>query len=191
MSCVASQPLQGLDIRMTYSTHSIVRPIAGRLALDFLNTANWAGDNQVLHEKIETTADLDRWAQAVGLPNAPHPSSVEAFHTFRSNLRSAFLDPSQTKNLDLDQYILGLETLTGSSIERLRHQPLLGLIAISALSILSDTRELTRVKKCPGTDCGWLFLDETKNARRKWCIMETCGNRAKASRNYARRKQTR
>lgn len=190
MECVASQPLHWLDRCMTYSTHSIVRPIAGRLALDFLNTANWTDDNQVLHEKIESTADLDLWAQTLGLPNALHPSSVETIHTFRSNLRSAFLDPAQIKNLDLDQHLKSLEALPGGSVESLRCQPLFGLIAISALSILSDARELTRVKKCPGTDCGWLFLDETKNARRKWCIMETCGNRAKASRSYARRKQT-
>ncbi len=190
MRRIASQPLQRLDRCMTYSTHSIVRPIAGRLALDFLNTANWTDDNQVLHEKIETAADLDLWAQTLGLPNALHPSSVETIHTFRSNLRSAFLDPTQIENLNLDQHMRGLKGLPGSSTKSLRQQPLLSLVAISALSILSDARELTRVKKCPGTDCGWLFLDETKNARRKWCIMETCGNRAKASRSYARRKQT-
>lgn len=190
MDRVASQPLQRLEACMTYSTHSIVRPIAGRLALDFLNTANWTDDNQVLHEKIETTADLDLWAQTLGLPNALCPSSVETIHEFRSNLRSAFMDPARLINLNLDQYMRDLKGLSGSSTENLRQQPLLGLIAISALSIFSDARELARVKKCPGSDCGWLFLDETKNARRKWCIMETCGNRAKASRNYARRKQT-
>ncbi len=59
------------------------------------------------------------------------------------------------------------------SLLSLRRWPLIRLIAISALSILSDKRKLTRVKTCPGSDCGWLFLDETKNARRKWCIMET------------------
>ena len=32
-----------------------------------------------------------------------------------------------------------------------------------------------------------MFLDETKNARRKWCVMEVCGNRAKATRHYARK----
>lgn len=175
---------------MTYSSHSIIRPIAGRLALDFVNTANWTDDNQVLHEKIESTADLDLWARALGLSNALYPSSVETIHAFRSNLRSAFLDPAQTKNLELDQYIRGLAAMLGGSLEDYRGLPLLGLVAISTLSILSDERELTRVKKCPGSNCGWLFLDETKNARRKWCIMETCGNRAKASRNYARRKQT-
>lgn len=31
-------------------------------------------------------------------------------------------------------------------------------------------------------DCGWLFLDSTRNASRRWCDMAACGNRAKAKR---------
>ena len=45
-----------------------------------------------------------------------------------------------------------------------------------------------RVRQCPGLgDCGWLFLDETKNGSRRWCSMEGCGNRVKARRQGARR----
>lgn len=45
------------------------------------------------------------------------------------------------------------------------------------------TREdLTRLRICAANDCGWIFLDETKNRSRKWCDMATCGNRAKAAR---------
>ena len=175
---------------MTYSSHSQVRPIAGRLALDFVNTANWTDTNLVLHEKIETISDLETWAKALGLQNTQLPTSVEAARTFRSNLRTAFLDPENTPIPELETHLFSVQTRFGDAIDGVRRQPLLGLIAVSALSIFSDVREVSRVKICPGTDCGWLFLDETKNARRKWCIMETCGNRAKASRNYARKKQT-
>ncbi|MFY9929055.1 MAG: ABATE domain-containing protein [Streptosporangiaceae bacterium] len=46
---------------------------------------------------------------------------------------------------------------------------------------------LERIRECPGQDnCGWLFLDLTKNASRRWCDMRVCGNRAKARRHYAR-----
>ncbi len=46
---------------------------------------------------------------------------------------------------------------------------------------------LERIRECPGQDnCGWLFLDLTKNASRRWCDMRICGNRAKARRHYAR-----
>src|ERR1700750_191964 len=46
---------------------------------------------------------------------------------------------------------------------------------------------LERIRECPGQDtCGWLFLDLSKNASRRWCGMRVCGNRAKARRHYER-----
>ncbi len=42
--------------------------------------------------------------------------------------------------------------------------------------------ELTRVRRCADSRCPRLFLDTTRNARRRWCDMATCGNRAKAAR---------
>lgn len=55
-------------------------------------------------------------------------------------------------------------------------------IAQDAIALL-ESAELTRVKRCPGSgDCGWLFLDTSKNATRRWCSMEGCGNRAKMRR---------
>jgi predicted RNA-binding Zn ribbon-like protein len=46
---------------------------------------------------------------------------------------------------------------------------------------------LDRIRECPGQgNCGWVFLDLTKNTSRRWCDMRVCGNRAKARRHYAR-----
>ncbi len=46
---------------------------------------------------------------------------------------------------------------------------------------------LDRIRECPGQgNCGWLFLDLSKNASRRWCDMRVCGNRAKARRHHAR-----
>jgi predicted RNA-binding Zn ribbon-like protein len=53
--------------------------------------------------------------------------------------------------------------------------------------LLSD--ELTKVRKCASESCAWIFIDRTKNHRRKWCEMKTCGNRDKARRYYARNKK--
>jgi hypothetical protein len=45
---------------------------------------------------------------------------------------------------------------------------------------------LERIRERPGDgNCGWLFLDLSKNASRRWCEMRSCGNRAKARRHYA------
>ncbi len=54
-------------------------------------------------------------------------------------------------------------------------------IADSAAEMMT-TDDLTRLRECPGEDCGWLFLDTSKNSRRQWCDMQTCGNLVKARR---------
>jgi predicted RNA-binding Zn ribbon-like protein len=48
--------------------------------------------------------------------------------------------------------------------------------------------ELGRVRRCADSRCPRVFFDRTKNGRRRWCNMATCGNRAKAARHRARRK---
>jgi len=50
--------------------------------------------------------------------------------------------------------------------------------------LLSD--ELENVRMCASDECAWLFIDRTKNHRRRWCDMKTCGNRVKARRHYQR-----
>lgn len=60
-------------------------------------------------------------------------------------------------------------------------------IADSAAQLLVDGR-WRRVRECPGHDCGWLFLDTTKNANRRWCDSADCGNRARV-RAHARRRR--
>ena len=60
------------------------------------------------------------------------------------------------------------------------------------LPIIKDAYELlllnlpSKIKECP--KCGWLFFDSSKNGRRKWCSMETCGSQHKANEWYHRNK---
>jgi predicted RNA-binding Zn ribbon-like protein len=61
----------------------------------------------------------------------------------------------------------------------------LGPVALAAVSLVA-ARDPQRIKECGGIACGWLFYDETKNNRRRWCEMEVCGNRAKQRRRAAR-----
>jgi predicted RNA-binding Zn ribbon-like protein len=58
-------------------------------------------------------------------------------------------------------------------------------VARSAAELLTAS-DLTSVRECAGYDCGWLFMDNTKNRTRRWCDMSTCGNRAKGRRHYER-----
>jgi predicted RNA-binding Zn ribbon-like protein len=58
-------------------------------------------------------------------------------------------------------------------------------IVKSAYELLLSGK-LERVKECP--NCGWLFLDTTKNGKRRWCSMEDCGSNVKALEYYYRKR---
>ena len=66
-------------------------------------------------------------------------------------------------------------------------QAVLGPIVWRAVELL-ETGPLDRVKECPAEDCGWLFLDTSKNRSRQWCSMQTCGNVSKVRRFRERSK---
>lgn len=62
---------------------------------------------------------------------------------------------------------------------------MLGPVAWSVVEVLqSDDRRTLR--ECEGSNCNWLFLDTSRNHSRRWCSMQSCGNRAKAKRHYHR-----
>jgi predicted RNA-binding Zn ribbon-like protein len=58
-------------------------------------------------------------------------------------------------------------------------------IARSAANLITST-QLPYVRACSMKTCQWLFLDISKNHRRRWCNMKVCGNRAKVRRFYAK-----
>jgi predicted RNA-binding Zn ribbon-like protein len=58
-------------------------------------------------------------------------------------------------------------------------------VIYSAYELLLSDR-LNRIKEC--SNCGWLFLDTTKNRTRRWCSMSTCGSIVKAKEWYHRNK---
>jgi predicted RNA-binding Zn ribbon-like protein len=47
-----------------------------------------------------------------------------------------------------------------------------------------------RIRICASDTCRWLFYDESRSGRRRWCDMATCGNRAKARRHRDRQRTT-
>ena len=58
------------------------------------------------------------------------------------------------------------------------------LLAIAHESMSDGT--WARLKVCPADDCRWAFYDHSRNRSGTWCVMEVCGNRAKA-RSYRER----
>ncbi len=64
----------------------------------------------------------------------------------------------------------------------------LGPIARSAGELLTSSETLEHLRQCHGDNCGWLFIDSSRNHSRCWCDMRDCGNRAKVRRHRMRKK---
>lgn len=58
-------------------------------------------------------------------------------------------------------------------------------VAWSAAQFLAS-EEAKRVRRCAGIDCGWFYVDRSRNGLRRWCEMETCGTLMKTRRRAER-----
>ena len=71
------------------------------------------------------------------------------------------------------------------SVSNPRLNAMLWPVARAAADLLTS-EDLGKLRMCAADDCAWLFLDRTRNRKRRWCDMKTCGNRDKARRYYER-----
>ena len=186
-----------------------LKRIGGHPALDFVNTIDWRG-RAAAKDYLASPAALVAWATGAGLPGtraaAARPSAAlfksaialrEAGHRlFRA---AAAGKPGPAADLALVNRLLRRAAARRALVPRglgyvwLRaapHEPLGPLLAMlaAATAELLASPALARVRLCAGPGCGWLFLDESPNRSRRWCAMESCGNRAKGRRHYARRR---
>jgi predicted RNA-binding Zn ribbon-like protein len=184
--------------------------ISGHPALDFCNTrAGW--DGQTAGEYLADYEHLVVWAGFVGLLRPDHvsvlrqrarestsaaASVLEHARAFRANLYAVLRDPvgAPAWPAVADQVAAAAQTLhlhradNAISWEIAPSADLSAPLAAAAWSAgdLLTSPALRRVRACAGLGCGWLFLDPT--GRRRWCVMATCGNREKARRFAAKRK---
>jgi len=71
------------------------------------------------------------------------------------------------------------------TLDRQRRESLMTLlwpIAKSAADLLVSG-DLPKVRECAADNCGWLFMDRSRNQSRRWCDMKICGNREKVRRH--------
>lgn len=55
----------------------------------------------------------------------------------------------------------------------------LGPVVWSAARLIASD-EAPRVRVCAGPDCGWMYVDRSRNGLRRWCEMATCGTEQKS-----------
>jgi predicted RNA-binding Zn ribbon-like protein len=182
----------------------------GWLCLDFTNTVS-SRTPAIGDEYLRDWDDFRIWVRRAGvfaveewhLWNRLPESNIEEVRALREALYSLFehyartgtLDPAHLDTLNAFLHEVYPHTrlcLTGEGLHRgLENAPHpekpLWLIALSAEALLLGDR-LPRVKACD--NCGWLFLDTSKNGARRWCNMQTCGSQIKAKAYYHRKKET-
>ena len=121
-------------------------------------------------------------------------SDVERAVALREGLRALAIDPVESAPVsELNGAAAGaaLEVRFGAGGPRLipvgptaLDRMVGSVLAITARAIADGT--WSRLKICPGENCGWAFFDGSRNLSGRWCSMRVCGGRAKARSHYHR-----
>jgi predicted RNA-binding Zn ribbon-like protein len=191
---------------MTEQTPDTIELWGGTLCLDLANSADWDQDGASVdpehNDVLRSVAMLQAWARRLGLGGGA--GSLDELHRIRDlrgalhRLFSTIADAREPAAGDLLLLHEAFAEATGAGElepvadawqwtwqsddpRRVRFA-----VATDAVALLGDPQRLSRLTRCPGHKCGWLFLD--RSGRRRWCSMATCGSREKMRRMYARRK---
>jgi predicted RNA-binding Zn ribbon-like protein len=179
-------------------------PLGGHPALDFCNTlAGWGEADPT--DYLHTYDHLAVWSLASGLIEPDVADNIR--RRGRRNRGEAERVLREARAIRASIYAVALRLRAGPDWVRVSdavseaacrselelgahgaswHLPVgvgirLPVLAVArAAGNLLTSLDAGAVRACPGSDCGWLFID--RSARRKWCTMATCGNRAKARR---------
>ena len=58
----------------------------------------------------------------------------------------------------------------------------------AAAHLLAST-DAAQLRVCGGPDCGWVYVDRSRNGLRRWCEMQTCGTVEKSRRRAERQRR--
>jgi predicted RNA-binding Zn ribbon-like protein len=187
----------------------------GALCLDFANSVDYDARDRPLpgHEALNAPADLARWARRLGVSRGRRLLAVDDDELAAAlALRSAVYGVFAAIARGEAPPPAALARVADEHAEAAAHARLVAgggdngaaerawraewpardprrvrfAVATDAVALLGDPDRLARLCRCPGRDCGWLFLDTS--GRRRWCSMSACGSREKMRRMYARQR---
>ncbi|MFE9930816.1 CGNR zinc finger domain-containing protein [Streptomyces sp. NPDC005533] len=179
------------------------RPLTGEpVSVDLLNT-RWMKDGEVADLfagafGLTRVEGLAIWLRSNGLADRFRADAATLVHllTAREALARAVADPADESARTLIDAVLEhgriRATLTAEGPgERTEFEdPTWGPAWTAArdyLELLAGTPG--RIRRCASGTCVLHFHDTSRNGTRRWCSMAVCGNRAKASRHYARTRE--
>jgi hypothetical protein len=122
-------------------------------------------------------ADRGRWAERFPLIPPPRRSELPALIALRDRLRDALGDAHPTtlqSAINADSWLVEVTPPGTEPAVRLVPQRRTSVSAIVAVVIDAVAAgRWPRLRACP--DCGWVFYDTSRNARRTWCSMTAAG----------------
>lgn len=142
-------------------------------ALDFANMVVWRNRPERREDRGQSLENLEGWANYAGL--AAPSSDIARCMAVREAIDLYFRSGAGWPEL---------VTLYAGALGDGR-DPFLQTILHSAMG-LAFSPEKERVRICG--NCGWLFIDRTRNANKRWCTAGICGSRTKARRHYAKKR---
>jgi predicted RNA-binding Zn ribbon-like protein len=140
------------------------QPLAGRLAVAAEGSPEPA-EQQLRHAKKLREAIFGVFS-AIAAGNVPRAADLDALNAFHQRAMSRGKVMYTCEGVDWDWE-------DDDALDR----PLWPLVR-SAVDLLL-TGDPRRLRECAADDCGWLFYDTSRNQSRRWCSMQSCGNRAK------------
>jgi predicted RNA-binding Zn ribbon-like protein len=150
-------------------------------------------------ELLATPADLDRWLVASGLA-AGNPHSTDEDVRLARALRETIyaIATGQASKGDRDRLnaLAAAEAAppqldaSGNLVRSGTGAQLLGSLAQQTVELFGGPN-FSRIRQCEGDGCARLFVDLSRSGARRWCSMESCGNRAKAKTFRGRRDEVR
>jgi predicted RNA-binding Zn ribbon-like protein len=175
------------------------------LATSFTGTLSERHGDAV--ERIPTPHRLVDWLAVYGLAvDSCTPAQLDLARELRESIHAAATAaaiqdalPASAVQIINDRSIQGraaaILTPEGERRWRLssasRVEDALGVIAADAISIIAGERD-GKLALCASPTCRAAFFDTSQSRTRKWCDMNTCGNRQKKARfNANHRKSTR
>lgn len=176
------------------------RPAPGRLALvqAFVNTFYDLRPSHRGEDRLATPARAAEWLAERGLEGTPSEAARERAVALREGLRAvlahhtgAALDPAALHDLRAaaDGLQAGVAVTDDGRVGPAPASPGLPAALGLVLAVVAEAQAAgtwSRLKACPGHDCGWAFYDASRNGASTWCSMRVCGGREKA-RAYRRR----
>ena len=191
---------------MVTPTPETIKLQGGSLSLDFANSTDWTEDEAIVEDQdvLLEPDSLERWGERMGIAGRPGgPDELELARGLRSALHAIF--SALAEDREPDQFSLArlrfayAQAVAAGTLVRHEDGGAFGLewseeeprrvrfaVAADAMALLADPARTARLHRCPGRDCGWVFLDTS--GRRRWCSMATCGSREKMRRMYARKR---